>query len=74
MDIQRAKFAADLRDLINRHSLENGSNTPDFMLADYLTDCLEAYGRITQAREKWYGRGSVEVTTPEGPETATAAK
>ena len=41
---------------INCNSAENGSNTPDFMLAEFLTDCLAAFDKQVKAREKWYGR------------------
>jgi hypothetical protein len=34
------KFRDELEELINRHSMENGSNTPDFVLAEYLVKCL----------------------------------
>ncbi len=50
-------FERGLQDLINRYSIENGSDTPDFMLARYLTDCLKAWNTGVKAREKWYGRG-----------------
>lgn len=49
-------FREELEALINKHSMENGSNTPDFMLADYLMECLSAFDRVVNAREKWYGR------------------
>jgi hypothetical protein len=39
-----------------RASAENGSNTPDFILAQYLTSCLAAFDEAVNAREKWYGR------------------
>ena len=39
---------------INSASAENG--TPDFILAEYLTDCLAAYDKAMVSREKWYGR------------------
>ena len=60
-------FRKELKDLINSHSMENGSNTPDFMLADYLVDCLEAYNKITTTRESWYGREPKLVDAPNGP-------
>lgn len=41
---------------VNSVSAENGSNTPDFILAEYLTGCLSAFDRAVNAREKWYGR------------------
>jgi len=44
-------------DVLNRHSAENGSDTPDFILAEYLEKCLWAYDTTVTAREKWFGRG-----------------
>jgi len=40
----------DIQWAINRNSAENGSDTPDFILADYLMDCLEAYNKAVTAR------------------------
>lgn len=51
-----AGFRADLETLINRYSRENGSDTPDFILANYLTASLAAWDAGLRAREKWYGR------------------
>lgn len=51
-----SEFRKNLQSLINCESMENGSNTPDFLLADYLTDCLAVFDKAMQAREKWYGR------------------
>jgi hypothetical protein len=47
-------FKADLCTLINIHSKENDSNTPDFILAGFLVQCLEALTGATEAREAWY--------------------
>jgi len=49
------KFVKSLRNLLNRHSQENGSNTPDFILAEYMRACLCAFEAATQERERWYG-------------------
>jgi len=49
-------FTQELEQLINRHSRENESNTPDFILAAYVAHCLDAFNCAVQAREKWYGR------------------
>jgi len=46
------KFAA----IINSVSRENASDTPDFILAEYLVMCLESFETTVRAREKWYGR------------------
>ena len=46
----KPKFKQELKDVINRHSMENGSNTPDFILAEYLLACLEAFDKATRER------------------------
>ena len=47
-------FHAELTALLNRHSMENGSNTPDFLLASYLCACLTIWDEHTVKRLKWY--------------------
>lgn len=47
-------FRKDLEAVINRHSMENGSNTPDFILATYLIRCIENFDAATKCRESWY--------------------
>ena len=48
-------FRKDLESLINHYSREYPSNTPDFILAEYLCGCLELFDKTMQDREKWYG-------------------
>lgn len=57
----------ELTALLNKHSAENGSNTPDWILADYLLRSLDAFEQATKAREIWYGRE--EVAGPSSPPT-----
>lgn len=56
MDRFESDFENELITLINRFSEENSSNTPDFILASYLMQCLSAWNNATQCRETWYGR------------------
>ena len=49
-------FQHELEQLINKHSLENESGSPDFILAEYLLDALDAYNDAIKKREAWYGR------------------
>ena len=49
-------FRKELEQLINAHSMENGSNTPDFLLADYIANCLKNFDETVKRRDKWYGR------------------
>ena len=41
----------EFAEVINRNSLEGESNTPDFVLAKYLFDCLIAYNQALVTRE-----------------------
>ena len=45
-----------LASALNRFSAENPSNTPDFILAQFLLRCLAAWNIGVQQRETWYGR------------------
>ena len=46
----------ELGSLLNRFSVENKSNTPDFILAQYLMGCLQIFATAVQQRETWHGR------------------
>ena len=50
-------FLKELTHLLNRYSKENDSNTPDFILAEHLVDCLTALNRAIKKRSGWYGDG-----------------
>lgn len=52
---RRDKLRDELRGLLNAHSCENASNTPDSVLATHLLDCLDAFDRAVKARDDWYG-------------------
>lgn len=49
-------FRRDLESLVNRHSLENGSDTPDFVLAEFLSAALKAFDRAVNVRSGWCRR------------------
>lgn len=51
---REAKFRQDLEHLLNSHSRENGSNTPDFTLAQFLADSLRAWDLAVTRRNEWY--------------------
>lgn len=55
----------DIRDAINRHSAENASNTPDFILAEYLEQCLAAFDTAVQRRTEWHGCDKIQPDRPE---------
>ena len=61
---EKPTFEKELEELINRHSKENGSDTPDFILAEYLLGCLNNFNTTIKERESWYGRQLKNNQTP----------
>ena len=61
------KLRLEIEEAINRHSAENGSDTPDFILAEFLIDCLLAFDRATRARTDWYTPKNADAEPDPGP-------
>lgn len=59
----KPEFRKAVEHAINCNSMENGSNSPDFLLAQYLSDCLAAFDKAVMHRECWYGRAT---SSPDG--------
>lgn len=64
----------ELARVLNRRSCENGSDSPDWVLAQFLVNALQAFNLSVVARERWYGRpagggAGVGARTPEEPPT-----
>ena len=59
------QFRKELAELINRHSKENGSNTPDFIQARYLENVLQNFDAAVNEREEWYDRSPKVTDLPE---------
>jgi len=67
IDRNRHEFFVELTNLVNRYSMENGSGTPDYLIADYMLNSLDSFNRMTKFRENWYGRAQdPKFGTPEG--------
>lgn len=56
----RPGFEKELTTLINRYSKENESDTPDFIISEYISNCLTAFNGAVKNREKWHGRDPKE--------------
>jgi hypothetical protein len=71
----RNSLRDELAGLLNRHSKENASNTPDFILAQYMLSTLGAFDAAVRQRERWYGEfrepGGIQLKVPEMGSTAT---
>lgn len=51
--VVRPTLADDLATVLNRHSRESRSGTPDFVLAEFLTAALVAFETAMRARCAW---------------------
>jgi hypothetical protein len=52
---ERRGFTKDLKSLINSYCIENESNTPDWVLVNYIRSCLDVFAAATAGRDKYYG-------------------
>lgn len=48
-------FEDELVNLLNKHSMENRSGTPDFVLGEYLRMCLQTWDLTIKMRSDWRG-------------------
>lgn len=62
-------FQDELAAVINRYSRDTESNTPDWILANYIDGCLKNFAAAIREREQWYGSSGVD--SP-GSDTNTA--
>ena len=53
--MKKTNLEKRLTALLNSESRENDSNTPDFLLAEFMMSCLEAFEVANNRREVWYG-------------------
>ncbi len=51
----KTELEGKLRILLNSESREQDSNTPDFVLAEFMMNCLDAFELANNKREVWYG-------------------
>ena len=53
------KLYEELSALLNRYGSDRGSMTPDFVLAEFMLGCLNAYKKAMKSRAKYgCGRGT----------------
>ena len=48
-------FKKELLSLINTYCMEADSDTPDYILAEYMVQCLKLFNKSTQARDMHMG-------------------
>lgn len=55
-DVSRSsEIERELAAVLNRHSIDSACDTPDFILAAYLMDCLRVFNTNTRSRDRWWG-------------------
>lgn len=54
-DQTQQDLPGELAALLNRYCAENVSGTPDFILAEYLLDCIKAFNSAVVKRADWRG-------------------
>lgn len=47
---------AEIEASLNRYSIDTATNTPDFILSEYLIACLRAFDNAVNARDDWHRR------------------
>lgn len=56
--MKNEELKKEIETILNKASRENESNTPDFILAEYMMQCLNAAENLINNRESWYGRSA----------------
>lgn len=72
---QLSMFETQARELINKFSLENASNTPDYILAEFLARSLDAFNDCVILRDRHSGASQKQRTdevTSESPNCGSA--
>ena len=49
-----SEFKLELQMIINKYSKEDKSDTPDYILATYMNDCLKAFNKAVLQRDDFY--------------------
>jgi len=63
-------FCDNLTALLNRYNQETASNTPDWILAEYLLACLHTWNTTMQQRQEWYAAPTASPVPVPPPQTA----
>ena len=59
MQIENTNFRDELETLINKHSIENIVDMPDFLMADMICGLISQIGMASKKNLDWHGTDSV---------------
>lgn len=65
----RGIFRKELEGLLNKHSIENGCDMPDFLLAEMIIRFIQAVGEPIRKNLDWHGCDSIRY--PKSPHNNT---
>jgi len=54
LDEKFENLKREISSVLNKYSQENRSNTPDFILAEYMLGCLTVYENTISMRNNWF--------------------
>jgi len=52
-------FKKELEELINKYSIENECDMPDFLMAEMIVDFIRSVGKQIKANLDWHGCDSI---------------
>ena len=58
------KFEVEVERAINKVSLENESDTPDYISAEFIRKVFELFNKAIRERTRWYGKAEEVKETP----------
>lgn len=57
-------FEKELQQLLNKHSIDNETSTPDFILADFLVGMIRRYRSTMELNIQWHSNWHRDPATP----------
>ncbi len=67
---EKHPFTNELASLLNRHSIDNDLNTPDFIIADMVVKMLEAIRIANTRKQLWRAPLRQEIINNQAPNNA----
>lgn len=54
IDQKKRELMSELGGVVNRNCIDNDLGTPDYVIAQYLYDCLKAYADAKEENQRWH--------------------
>lgn len=60
----RERHSRELAELLNKHNRDQNARTPDFILSEFLLNCLDAFDQAIRERKMFFAPGYAVNTQP----------